>query len=500
MASDGYLIGSTHHNTVKTCETTDTIGSTDFLKDQENYKLLLKFYDGICRWEEGSPNPVLHVTWAQHFNSVISKFVGSVRERLEVEKGSDEEGSSSSSCSSEDDSEVAPTGEKNRKRKRKSHRHSQVVTRSVPSRQTADTSPTATKAVDYGKQSNTDTTGSKKDNSRHRSTSVSSSNSNHQKSPLMDTAFIPSPAAVESKYTPPLSPEFIKDNNTLDNNNEVNVKSGDNSCLVAGEKIKSKLTELVSKVSNDSSEESQSDSRDSKIADLAKKCGESILNPDFLLGRGEPFTTRTDLSLPPVFRTLDSDFSLNSNRYDLNNKTSGHQTLPSITSAFMASGSSHLFVDDSQKLLKPHTQSKPTCETLASSPKPDDKTTTLVNRSSMVSQSYVIDNGIESPLSAMNPNTSGSINDDVVLPTGGSTCIDGDSSPSISQPQHVKLQLHSVKMKGLKHLLLSDKLNTNAINLQLTAQSQVHFRGARSKNKMVDYGGPRKRQRKVTTN
>lgn len=38
-----------------------------------------------------------------------------------------------------------------------------------------------------------------------------------------------------------------------------------------------------------------------------------------------------------------------------------------------------------------------------------------------------------------------------------------------------KLILYSQKMKGLKDLLLAEKLNTQAISLQLTAQSQVQF-------------------------
>lgn len=40
-----------------------------------------------------------------------------------------------------------------------------------------------------------------------------------------------------------------------------------------------------------------------------------------------------------------------------------------------------------------------------------------------------------------------------------------------------KLYLRSHKMAGLKDLLLSEKLNTHAISLQLTAQSQVQLGG-----------------------
>ncbi len=34
------------------------------LQDPECFAHLLRFYDGICKWEEGSPTPVLHVGWA----------------------------------------------------------------------------------------------------------------------------------------------------------------------------------------------------------------------------------------------------------------------------------------------------------------------------------------------------------------------------------------------------------------------------------------------------
>ena len=33
------------------------------LKDSECFAHLLRFYDGICQWEEGSCTPVLHIGW-----------------------------------------------------------------------------------------------------------------------------------------------------------------------------------------------------------------------------------------------------------------------------------------------------------------------------------------------------------------------------------------------------------------------------------------------------
>ncbi|KAF6207524.1 hypothetical protein GE061_015970 [Apolygus lucorum] len=52
------------------------------LKDPECFADLLRFYDGICQWEEDSPTPVLHIGWAQPLVSTISKFEHEVREQI----------------------------------------------------------------------------------------------------------------------------------------------------------------------------------------------------------------------------------------------------------------------------------------------------------------------------------------------------------------------------------------------------------------------------------
>ena len=48
-------------------------------------------------------------------------------------------------------------------------------------------------------------------------------------------------------------------------------------------------------------------------------------------------------------------------------------------------------------------------------------------------------------------------------------------------PKRPIITLTSQKMKGLKELLLAEKMNSNAISLQITAQSQVHV-GKKSRN------------------
>lgn len=43
---------------------------------------VLRFYDGICQWEEGSVTPVLHTGWADRFMSTLFKFDAGTRRDL----------------------------------------------------------------------------------------------------------------------------------------------------------------------------------------------------------------------------------------------------------------------------------------------------------------------------------------------------------------------------------------------------------------------------------
>lgn len=54
------------------------------LKDPECFAHLLRFYDGICQWEEGSATPVLHIGWAKPLVNTISKFDAAVRARVDI--------------------------------------------------------------------------------------------------------------------------------------------------------------------------------------------------------------------------------------------------------------------------------------------------------------------------------------------------------------------------------------------------------------------------------
>ncbi|GBP80068.1 Menin [Eumeta japonica] len=54
------------------------------LKDPECFAALLRFYDGICKWEEGSQTPILHIGWAKPLVSTISKFDADVRAQVHI--------------------------------------------------------------------------------------------------------------------------------------------------------------------------------------------------------------------------------------------------------------------------------------------------------------------------------------------------------------------------------------------------------------------------------
>nr|CAG4643119.1 EOG090X0424 [Ilyocryptus agilis] len=64
------------------------------LKDSECFAHLLRFYDGICQWEEGSCTPVLHIGWAKPLVNTISKFDAEVRRHVAIfcSETNDEEG------------------------------------------------------------------------------------------------------------------------------------------------------------------------------------------------------------------------------------------------------------------------------------------------------------------------------------------------------------------------------------------------------------------------
>lgn len=56
------------------------------LKDPDCFAHLLRFYDGICQWEEDSQTPVLHIGWAKPLVNTISKFDAQVRGQVAIQE------------------------------------------------------------------------------------------------------------------------------------------------------------------------------------------------------------------------------------------------------------------------------------------------------------------------------------------------------------------------------------------------------------------------------
>lgn len=82
-----------------------------FLGDPESYVNFLRFYDGICKWEECSSTPVLHVGWAKNLVFSLSKFDNKIRNLIELhaegEESSDEEGENSEGDKAQTDNKVS---------------------------------------------------------------------------------------------------------------------------------------------------------------------------------------------------------------------------------------------------------------------------------------------------------------------------------------------------------------------------------------------------------
>ncbi|XP_071512112.1 menin-like [Diadema antillarum] len=93
------------------------------VEDPEAYGFFLQLYDNICKWEEGSSTPVLHITWAKHFVASVTKFDSSIRNCLDVrlidadgkeeeeKKDEDDEKEEEKDDAKEGDKDVEKTGE-----------------------------------------------------------------------------------------------------------------------------------------------------------------------------------------------------------------------------------------------------------------------------------------------------------------------------------------------------------------------------------------------------
>lgn len=75
------------------------VSTKPILQDPECLALILKFYDNICCWEEGSSTPVLHTVWAGHFGATVLKFSSIIGSRIKL--FTEEEWIHNKACASE---------------------------------------------------------------------------------------------------------------------------------------------------------------------------------------------------------------------------------------------------------------------------------------------------------------------------------------------------------------------------------------------------------------
>ena len=348
---------------------TTKLKHSSILYDTETYANFLKFYDGICEWEEDSRTPVLHTVWAKQLVFSLSKFDPRVRGVIQIHAEGQEEESSSDSDDSSDD-------EKSDKEQMESKNDSANEEDSKKVRK------------------------AKKQKSRK---AVSNTNGFHKE-----------------KVEP--SPKI---NGSTDE-----------------DQIKSAIEELVSKVG----EESQSESQNPNIAELAQACSESILNRDYLLTGGEPFTTSASTTTSVVTSTYDARVDVNE---FLSTKSNGTQFVGmTVDSMLKAESPADMMMFRKQPDSAPAAEEFQTDTASADEAKETD------------------------------------------------TEIVKEEEEDQFEPIEASLNLYSEKMKGLRKLFSSEKLNTSAIMLQLTAQSQTQFKHNKRVNLTYSTVLPRKRARR----
>ena len=382
------------------------------LYDPESYADLLRFYDGICEWEEGSSTPVLHVGWAKNMCFSLSRFDSSVRQALEVHAEGEEDSENSEDEEEEEGEKKTKTQEKGKEKETKEE---------VPQEKPANGS-VQSNGQELVERKRPGRPPKKKKNIR-----------------------VNTPEIVQEKLAPPLQKQqqkgtsgkvSVSNNNKLVKCEEKGHVEDQTSCTSMNgkaapdeERIKSTIQELESKVG---AQESQNEAPNPNIVALAQACGESILNPEYLLSGGEPFAPQTTTGTSPAFATS-TDTRVDFNEF-LSSKSNGNpfrgMTMDSMLKAESPAD---------MLLFKSH--SRP-------------------------------DSALSTEMSVMGSEDSRSVM---------------DPGPS--------LILHSAKMKGLKNLLTTAKLNASAIKLQLTAQSQVQLKHSKV-NSEYEFTLPRKRMRR----
>lgn len=203
--------------------------------DPETYALVLRFYDGLCCWEEDSQTPVMHITWATHMLASISKFDVTARTSMELLGIAAE----ADRVTDDGKSPVDKTVSNGLRSRGVQKRHFDVLSE-----------PTA-ESVKSDDMSSVHKTSSDADGSlqglRIATVDYCDSIAGSEVSPF----------GIDSQLTP------------------------------SSDELKMNLA--VEQLTTQSDENSSDADRSSEISALAHACSESLLNPDFLRSGGEPF-------------------------------------------------------------------------------------------------------------------------------------------------------------------------------------------------------------------
>ncbi len=421
--------------------------------------------------------PVLHITWATHLVQSLSKFDSKARAKIDVEK---EEGE-------EDEEEEEEEEEEEKKEQTEKDKDStgiqskpEVVAASTPTQKPEKEEPQLkwtlrrSSVSDGGSRGrdkpfqpeDTTPTGKRRPGRRPKRKSeepvdvaaiatVAVAPEDTRNISCSETS--PPPALVP-ECTPEAGEASLPHMEEDHGNRELAVSRQTRQTTVKSElqtatsrnrdpkedKIKSTIEALVSKVG----EESQNTTPNPNIAALAQACSESILNPEYLLSGGEPFTTTVSATLfgTPIDTRVDFNEFLSSK--------SNNTAFPGMSVDSMLTGN-----DDNGN----------TTKKLASR-------TVVEDRDGRHGGVQKLDNG------------------DAVSDTSSD---DETALMETVQSPAVHLILNSVKMRGLRSLLVAEKLNSSAIKLQVTAQSQVFLKHTKTGSGGHAYGVlPRKRTRR----
>ena len=219
------------------------------LSDPASYALLLHFFDGICLWEEDSRTPVLHIGWAKNLVFALGKFHGPARQRARVTAEGEE-------------------ADEEKEREEREEREQEKGELSDPGANVENVEP----------------------RKRGRPPTKTAVGRPPLKKPCFDAARLSDGGVSNGVGGAAAQVDTNGNGASLDRNATSQATAA--AATVADEseeQIQSEMEELASRVATGASTSARNDSPNLSMVALAHACGESILNPAYLLGIGEPF-------------------------------------------------------------------------------------------------------------------------------------------------------------------------------------------------------------------